>query len=327
MSLPRLLFLSLGGTITMVPTETGGIAPKLGAAELVASVPALAKVAQIEARSPMRLPSPSLTTANLVDVAGIINEAFASGFDGAVVIQGTDTIEESAFLLDLLVASDRPVVVTGAMRGADAPGADGPANLLAAAIVAASQEARGLGTLAVLNYDIHAARFVQKSHTALPSAFLSPLCGELGVVVEGRPRFFTKVARNPVLQAEHGPPRPVALVKCPMGDDGRLLKALSGLGYEGAVIEGMGAGHVPAEVAPLVGELASAMPVVLASRAMTGPVFTSTYGYPGGEIDLIKRGALPAGYLSGLKARLLLGLALRAGGGRAQVEAALRPYL
>ena len=96
------------------------------------------------------------------------------------MIQGTDTIEESAFLLDLLVDSDKPVVITGAMRGADAPGADGPANLLSAAIVAAAPESRGLGTLAVLNYDIHAARFVQKSHTALPSAFLSPLVGPIG---------------------------------------------------------------------------------------------------------------------------------------------------
>src|SRR6516162_771624 len=100
---PRLLFMSLGGTITMVPSEGGGIAPKLGAADLVASVPALKEVGDIDARSPFRLPSPSLTAANLVEVAVTIGEAFAAGCDGAVVIQGTDTIEESAFLLDLLV--------------------------------------------------------------------------------------------------------------------------------------------------------------------------------------------------------------------------------
>ena len=96
---PRLLFLSLGGTITMVPSAEGGIAPKLGAAELVASVPELGEVGDIDARSPFRLPSPSLTTANLVDVAATVEQAFAEGIDGAVVIQGTDTIEESAFLL------------------------------------------------------------------------------------------------------------------------------------------------------------------------------------------------------------------------------------
>jgi L-asparaginase len=308
---PRLLFLSLGGTITMVPGESGGITPKLGAAELVASVPALGEVADIEARSPFRLPSPSLTAANLVDVAGMIGEAFSAGRDGAVVIQGTDTIEESAFLLDLLVDSDKPVVVTGAMRGADAPGADGPANLLSAAIVAASADSRGLGTLAVLNYDIHAARFVQKSHTALPSAFLSPLVGPLGTLIERRPRIYVRVQRTPCLSAAAGPPAPIALIRVAMGDDGRLLAALPDLGYAGAVIEGMGAGHVMAEVAPLLGNLAKKFPVVLASRAMTGPVFTHTYGYPGAEIDLIQRGLIPAGYLSGLKARILLGLVLR----------------
>jgi L-asparaginase len=307
-------------------SESGGIAPKLGAAELVASVPALKEVGDIDARSPFRLPSPSLTAANLVDVALTIGEAFAAGCDGAVVIQGTDTIEESAFLLDLLVDSDKPVVVTGAMRGADAPGADGPANLLSAAIVAASAEARGLGTLAVLNYDIHAARFVQKSHTALPSAFLSPLVGPLGTLIERRPRIYVRVSRTPCLSAAGGAPAPVALIRIGMGDDGRLFAALPDLGYAGAVIEGMGAGHVMAEAAPLLGSLAKKIPVVLASRAMTGPVFTHTYGYPGAEIDLIQRGLIPAGYLSGLKARMLLGLVLRSAKNAGQVTKAFAPY-
>ena len=319
----RLLMLSLGGTITMVPSAGGGIAPKLGAAELVASVPELASVARIESESAARLPSPSLTPAILVDVARRIEAAFANGVDAAVVIQGTDTIEESAFLLDVLVGGDRPVVMTGAMRGADAPGADGPANLLAAARLAASDTARGLGTLVVLNYDIHAARFVQKTHTTLPSAFASPLVGPIGAVAEGRPRIHARVDRLPVLPAADGPPAPVALVTWAMGDDGRVLQALPGLGYRGAVIAGMGAGHVPAEAAEAVGALAAHMPVVLASRSAAGPVFTGTYGYPGGEIDLIARGAIPAGMLGALKARLLLGLALRGGGAR---DAAVRVF-
>jgi L-asparaginase len=326
MTKPRLLILSLGGTITMVPSDSGGIEPKLGAAELVASVPALAEVAEIEARSPFRLPSPSLTPVNLVEVARTIETGFASGYDGAVVIQGTDTIEESAFILDLLVGGEKPVVVTGAMRGADAPGADGPANLLAAARVAAAPEAHGLGTLAVLNYDVHAARFVQKSHTTLPSAFSSPLVGPLGAVVEGRPRFFVHVSRAPTLSSSVGPPAPIALVKWAMGDDGRMLSALPGLGYAGVVVEGMGAGHVPADAAPILGDLAAKIPVVLATRAMTGPVFTRTYGYPGSEIDLIARNLVPAGYLSGLKARLLLGFTMRSKKGAETVSKAFAPY-
>lgn len=326
MTRKRLLLLSLGGTITMVPSAEGGIAPKLGAAELIASAPGLATVAQIEADSPARLPSPSLTPAHLVDVARRVEAAFAAGTDGAVVIQGTDTIEESAFLLDLLVAGDKPVVVTGAMRGAAAPGADGPANMLAAARVAASDAAHGLGTLAVLNDEIHAARFVQKSHAALPSAFTSPMAGPLGLVAEDRVRILTRVARHPTLPAALGAPAPVALLRWAMGDDGRLLGTLPGLGYAGAVIEAMGSGHVPADAVEAIGALAARMPVVLASRCATGPVFMQTYGYPGGEIDLIRRGAIPAGMLSGPKARLLLGLVLRGGGGMDAAAAAFAPY-
>lgn len=326
MTLPRLLFLSLGGTITMVPDAGGGITPQLGAAELVASIPELAKVAQIEARSPMRLPSPSLSLANLVDVAREVDEAFRQGVDGAVVIQGTDTLEESAFLLDLLVPGDKPVVVTGAMRGADAPGADGPANLLASARVAASQEARGQGVLVVLNYDIHAARFVQKVHTTHPSAFESPLTGPLGVIAEGRPRFFTRVVRKPCLPIALGAPPPVPLIRIAMGSEGRFLNALPDLGYKGLVVEGLGAGHVPADMAPVMGEIAARIPVALSSRCAAGPVFTSTYGYPGGEIDLVRRGLIPSGFLTGLKARLLLGLALRSDGDHAKVREAFAAY-
>src|SRR5690606_15923064 len=156
--------------------------------------------------------------------------------------------------------------------------------------------------------------FVQKSHTALPSAFASPTAGPIGVVAEGRPRFWTRVPRLPVL-TKAGGPLPVVLLRWAMGEDGRMLPQLPGLGYAGAVLEGMGAGHVPAEVAPLLGELAQQMPVVLASRCAAGPVFTGTYGYAGAEIDLIGRGLLPAGYLSGVKARLLLGLSLRSAAG------------
>ncbi|MBS0558545.1 MAG: asparaginase [Proteobacteria bacterium] len=322
--IPRLLVLSLGGTITMVPQASGGIVPVLGAADLIASIPALAGLAEIETESPARVPSASLDPATMAGVAIRIHAAFAAGFDGAVVIQGTDTIEESAFLLDLLVNGDRPVVVTGAMRGAEAAGADGPANLFAAVRVAASEEACGLGALVVLNDEIHAARLVQKGHTALPSAFRSPLAGPVGAVVEGRPRIWARPPRMPRFPAALGAPPPVALIRWAMGEDGRLLGALAGLGYAGAVIEGMGAGHVPAAAVDAVAALARQMPVVLASRCDTGPVFTRTYGYAGGEIDLIRRGAVPGGMLSGPKARLLLGLALRESG--ANIADCFAPY-
>lgn len=327
MPLPKILLVSLGGTITMTAAASGGIAPTLTAADLIAAVPALKEIAELEALSPRQLPSASISLDDLLELAQLLNQRLAGGVDGAVVVQGTDTIEETAFVLDLLVAADKPVVVTGAMRGAASPGADGPANLLAATRVAASGAARGRGTLVCLNDELHAARFVQKSHTALPSAFSSPMAGPVGLVAEGEPRFLLELSRREALAVPHpSADAPVALVKLGLGDDGRLLQALPGLQYRGCVIEGMGAGHVPAAVSPLVGDLALRMPVVLAARVAAGPAFTRTYGYAGSEIDLLGRGLLPAGLLSGLKARLLLALLLRRGEARAELEEHFRRY-
>src|SRR3546814_3809470 len=118
----------------------------------------------LEAISPKRLPGASLTLDDLLEIAGLIEDRLGAGADGVVVAQGTDTIEETAFVLDLLVTSDKPVVVTGAMRGPEMPGADGPANLHSSVIVASAPGAVGLGSLVVLNDQIHSARLVQQSH-------------------------------------------------------------------------------------------------------------------------------------------------------------------
>lgn len=326
---PHIVVISLGGTITMTRDAAGGIVPTLSAADLLRSVPGIDAVAAVETLSPMTLPGASLTIDDVLAIAALIEQRLGEGADGIVVIQGTDTIEETAFILDLVVRSDKPVVVTGAMRGAEAAGADGPANILAATIVAASPQAAGLGTLVVLNDEVHAARFVQKSHTALPSAFTSSRAGPLGLVAEGRLQLNLRVPRwSSVISYDTDVCRdaPVALLRMSLGDDGRMLRQVSALGYRGLVIEGMGAGHVPAGAAPLIGELAATMPVVLASRVHTGPAFTSTYGFTGSEIDLLGRGAIPAGHLSGLKARLLLSLLLRNGSAPAVVARTFATY-
>ncbi len=323
MPLSNILLVSLGGTITMTRQAEGGIVPTLTAAELVQSVPGIDKIARIETVSPLCKPGAALTLDDLIDLARMLRERFAGDIGGAVVIQGTDTIEESAFVLDCLLDGPQPVVVTGAMRGAEAAGADGPANVLAASIVAASEAARDRGTLVVLNDEIHAARFVQKSQTALPSAFRSPLGGTVGLVIEGDAKFHGRTTRSPhIAGLLSKPDAPVALVKMTLGNDDRLLKALPSLGYAGAVIEGMGVGHVPAGIVDAISALAETMPVVLASRVPTGPVFARTYAFPGSESDLLGRGLMSARSLSGLKARLLLILLLRAGENRDAIRAA-----
>jgi L-asparaginase len=325
MNLPRVLLISTGGTITMTAGGgNDGISPTLTGEDLVRSVPQLATRAALDVVSYSTKPGASLTLADLVAIAALI-DARVAGCAGAVVVQGTDTIEETAFILDLLVAANCPVVVTGAMRGAAAPSADGPANLLAAVTVAASSAARDLGTLVALNDEAHAARYVKKGDTALPSAFASPGAGPVGRIIEGDYIPLARVARTPPL------PQPaavddcaVALIKVALGDDGRLLPILHGLGYRGAVIEATGAGHLPSWFAPLVSDLTARMPVVLATRVAAGPVFTRTYGFAGSETDLIARGVIPAGLLASVKARLLLQLLLANGLEGAALSAAYR---
>lgn len=328
MSIPRILLVSLGGTITMTSSAGGGIAPTLTGADLVAAIPALKDIADIEAVSPFRLPGASLTLAHLREVASLLNTRLpGEDFAGAVVVQGTDTIEETAFALDILVDSEKPVIVVGAMRGADAVGADGPANLLAAAVAAASPSTRGLGTLVVLNETIHAARYVQKMSTHLPSAFQSPGAGPVGFVIEGEVHLVSRVARRMTIAGGvDGMDAPVAILTASLGEDARLLLALPSLGYRGLVVEATGAGHVPATWVSALEELSRQMPVVLSTRVTSGPVFSRTYDFPGSEMDLLRRGVIRGGDIGGLKARLLLSLLLGTGLSNQEASKAFAAY-
>ncbi len=309
MSKPKLIVISTGGTITMTSGQgSEGIAPTLTAADLLNAVPQIAQQADIEALTFSSMPGASLTTSHIMELARLIQQRFDCGIAGAIVIQGTDTIEETAFLLDLLVADTKPVIVTGAMRGAQAAGADGPANLLASVIVASSPHAAGRGTLVVLNDEVHAAAFVKKGHTGLASSFVSPNAGPVGLVCEQRVLFISSSGIPRQTMAVPVAMPDIAIIKACLGDDGRLLDTLPGMGYAGVVIEAMGAGHVPQSWIPRLTALAAALPVVLAVRTPGGPVFTNTYGFPGSEIDLLGRGLIPAGLLDALKARLLLGI-------------------
>jgi L-asparaginase len=288
----------------------------------VGAVPALAGVAELQTVAFRQLPSGELVPGDLVELAGLIGRAFRAGADGVVVTQGTDTLEETAFALDLLVAADRPVVVTGAMRNPTLAGADGPANLLAAVQVAAAPSAAGLGTVVVLDDEIHAARFVRKTHAVGTGAFRSPTAGPLGWVAEGACRIALRPPPLPrVLDpAGLGPVPPVALLTAALGDDGRLLGSLRAAGYAGLVVAGFGGGHVPASWVPGLAALAGEVPVVVAGRTGAGETLRATYGFPGSERDLLARGMVPAGFLDGPKARVLLGLLLAGGASGAAVR-------
>jgi L-asparaginase len=321
----RILLVSTGGTITMTAAAGDGVVPTLGGDDLIRSIPGLIDTVTLEAITFSRKPGASLTLDDLIAISTLLEAKLNEGFSGAIVVQGTDTIEETAFVLDLLVKSDRPVVVTGAMRSANAAGSDGPANLLASVIVATSAASAGLGTLVVLNDEVHAARHVQKTHTASPSAFASPGFTPLGRIIEGEFERCATVPRWPPLDtpASVGDAA-VALVKIPLGDDGRLLAAVPGLGFRGVVIEAMGAGHLPAPLVAIAGRLAKDMPVVLATRVPSGPIFTRTYGFAGSEMDLIASGLIPGGSIGSLKACVLLRLLIAHGLDPKQVSVGYR---
>lgn len=308
-TLPRIVYLALGGTIASVtsgdPRDCGAV-PRIAARDLLAGVPAIAQVARVEARQLGMVPSPSLDFDDVQRALDAARDAVGSGASGVVLSQGTDTIEETAYLLDLAWDRPEPLVVTGAMRHASSPGADGPANLLAAVCVAAAPAAVGRGVLVVLDDEVHAAGTVRKTHTSSTGAFASPGSGPLGRVTEGSPVFHAPASRAPALTTRVAPLPPVALHRVTLADDGRVLSTLDGLGYRGAVIEGFGGGHVAERTVDAVRALAAQMPVVLASRTGAGATLTTTYGFAGGEIDLLGAGLVPAGTLDGLKARLLL---------------------
>lgn len=315
---PRLRVFSLGGTIASTADSSsteGGVTPTLGAEDLTRGLESSLDDVTITTTSFRQTASSNLRVDDILALASEITASLESGVDGVVITQGTSTIEETAFALDLLVDSERPVVVTGAMRNPSLEGADGRANLLSALRVACSPTAGGLGAMVVFNDEVHAARFVRKSHTSSPAAFVSPATGPIGWIVEERVRVATRPPRLPSIPLTRDQSVPaVALLKMTLGDDGRLLDVIDKVGYAGLVIEGFGAGHVPAELVPSVQRLAEHRPVVLASRTGAGEVLQHTYGFAGGERDLLARGLLNAGYLDGPKARILLGICLAAGG-------------
>ncbi|MGK5739069.1 asparaginase [Micromonospora sp. URMC 103] len=326
-----IVLITLGGTIAMGGVDAGrpGVVTRLTGADLTAAVPGLADLGvPLDVRDVRAVPSASLTYRQVLDVVDVASAAVADGATGVVVTQGTDTLEESAYLADLVWRHPAPLVFTGAMRNPTLAGPDGPANLLAAVRVAAAPAACDLGVLAVMNDEVHAARWVRKTHSTSTATFASPNAGPVGHVIEGAVRVLARPERReplPRVDPNRLDATRVALYTVTLDDDGLLLGGITE-GHHGLVVAGFGVGHVPADLAPLLGDLAARMPVLLTSRSGAGSVLRRTYGAVGSEADLRRRGLLDGGLLDPYKGRILLRLLLAAGLGGEALDTALARF-
>jgi L-asparaginase len=303
---------STGGTIAMRPEpETGKLVPLVSGDELVETI-GWPEAPPLELDDFINVPSFAVHGDLALALAGrVLAHARRPDVSGVVVPHGTDTMEESVYLIDRLLDADTPVVLTGAQRGADQPDADGPRNLRDAIRVAVSEQARGLGALVVFAGEIHTGRDARKVHTSAVRAFGSPGIGPIGhvdgdaVVVRRAPR------RRPALPL----PERLAIVdlhRLYAGSDGRFIRHSLDTGAEGIVIEGTGRGNANEQVVEAVREATRRdVPVAVCSRCVAGRV-EPVYGRGGGR-DLAEAGALFAGDLAGTKTRVLLQVALGVG--------------
>ena len=312
--LPSVVVLATGGTIASRQNLTQGTSlPSLSGDQLVDAVPALKKIANVRTEQIASVGSRDMTPAIWIRLAVRANELLARpDVDGIVVTHGTDTLEESAYFLDLTMAGAKPVVFVASQRPASDSDSDGPRNLLDAVRVAVSPEAAGKGVLVVLNGQINAARDVTKTHTSQVETFRSLEFGELGIADSETVRFYRSPLRRQTIpvnaQTQLGR---VEIVYNYAGADGRLIRALIREdGLAGLVVAGMGLGNVTAGVADAIEEArAKGVPVVIGTRVLSGRVFSLGDG-KSSAIGLKKMGCVLADNLNPQKARVLLMLAL-----------------
>lgn len=305
-----------GGTISMASSAADGPAiPAVDGEDLAAPLAMWADDLDIRSKTLLRVGSPQLTIANVLEVLRFAESAVDEGACGAVIVQGTDTLEEVAYLLDLLWSRDEPLVVTGAMRASDDAGAEGMGNLLAAVRVASDERMRGMGVLAVLNDEAHMASLVTKVDANALAAFRSASWGPVAKFVEGRVvSAYRPLSRMSTLPVPDGAEPRIPIIMAALDDDGELLRAAIAGRPRGIVLSAMGSGHVPVPMADAAEEAVRAgIPVVFASRTGGGTTTRNSYGYPGSEVDLLNRGLIGAGWLDARKSRLLLHVLLAAG--------------
>jgi L-asparaginase len=313
---PHVVIIFTGGTIAMLPdARTRAAVPALRGADLLARVPEVGELADVEVIDWGLVPASHLRFSQVLEIFALARAAAARPeVSGVVIVQGTDVLEETAFAWDLLHDGEAPIVVVGAMRSAGDADSDGARNLADAVRAAGDPRMRGQGVAVVLAGMVLPADDAVKTHSQAVDAFQAPNVGPLGRIVGGRLELTgrrgarRRLAATPARAAE-----PVILLTAVVSTDGRLLRAALGAGAVGIVVEGTGAGNTDPDLLAAAGEaIGRGVPVALATRCPAGPV-GPFYGFPGGGRSWLEAGALLAGTLSGPKARVALALGLGAG--------------
>lgn len=305
----HLLVIHTGGTISISQDQSNKVVTNdINPISMHQDV--INQYAQIDELNPFNVPSPHMTIQHVKQLKDIILEAVSNKYyDGFVITHGTDTLEETAFLLDLILGIEQPVVITGAMRSSNEIGSDGLYNYISAIRVASDEKARHKGVMVVFNDEIHTARNVTKTHTSNTNTFQSPNHGPLGVLTKDRVQFHHMPYRQQALENVNDKLN-VPLVKAYMGMPGDIFSFYSREGIDGMVIEALGQGNIPPSALDGIQQLVSLnIPIVLVSRSFNG-IVSPTYAYDGGGYQLAQQGFIFSNGLNGPKARLKLLVAL-----------------
>lgn len=308
----KLLILNTGGTISMSEDHTTGTVAPTEENPIGIGGSIFSYIGKIVVEDLYHLASPQITEREMYGIRQRILKAKEESYDAVVITHGTDTLEETAYYLELTLDLDIPIVVTGAMRSSNEIGSDGLANLRSSLIVAASDESRDKGVLVVMNDEAHTATYVTKTHTTNVATFQTPTFGPIGLVSKNEVIYFQKLIKEEHYDVK-GVGKSVYLLKAYAGMDNTLIDAVRNLHADGLVIEALGAGNLPPKTVPAIEKcLAENIPVVFVSRAFNG-VTQDVYDYEGGGKRFHQQGVIFTTGLSGQKARIKLLVLLEAG--------------
>lgn len=300
-----------GGTITMkIDPRIQAAVPTLKDEEIMGMVTGVERFAEIKAYNFSNLPGPHMNPNKMMELSRFVSNILSNEeICGVVITHGTDTLEETAYLLDLTLKSEKPVIMTGSMRNGSELGYDGPANLAASICTAISEKAKNRGVIVCLNDELNCASEVTKTHSMSLSTFKSPEFGPIGIVDNNRAIFYRDRTYMQHIDTEKLDTS-VSLIKCCSGMDSRFVNFCIDQGDRGIVIEGFGRGNIPPDMVSGVDRATRlGIAIVLVSRCSEGRVLDS-YGYHGGGKELRNLGVIFGENLPGQKARIKLMLAL-----------------